>query len=336
VSHLSEQQVEAYRRRALSPGELLVVDDHISTCPECRLRLAEGESLSGSLAAWEEVGKGAAVPPPKPWVLRHKVETLLAVLMLAVLIAVPYFQGSRDVVPAISLVDGGRTVRLSPRDELVGLAWLPPKRRREIAAALREGRLEEPREIAKLAGTGSTMRGHPTDPSLTVLAPVVTVVRDGRPTFRWTLFPGAESHQVQVFDPEFRKVAESGPIAGGEWTPERPLPAGGVYTWQIVARRGDVEAIAPGPRSEEARFRVLTAAEAGELERAIGESRGSPLALGVLYARAGLLDEAERELAQVVAANPRSAAARRLLASVQDWRGFVPQVWSPTSTKAAQ
>src|SRR5215203_5086524 len=98
--------------------------------------------------------------------------------MLAVLIAVPYFPGSRDVVPAISLVDGGRTVRLSPRDELVGLAWLPPKRRREIAAALREGRLEEPREIAKLAGTGSS-RGHPTDPSLTVLAPVVTVVRDG-------------------------------------------------------------------------------------------------------------------------------------------------------------
>jgi hypothetical protein len=139
-----------------------------------------------------------------------------------------------------------------------------------------------------------------------------------------------------VFDPEFRKVAESGPVAGSQWTPDRPLAPGGVYTWEIVARRGDVEAMAPGPRSEEARFRVLTAEEASELERAVGESRGSHLALGVLYARAGLLDDAERELAQVVAANPRSAAVRRLVASVQDWRGFFPQVWSPTSTKAAQ
>jgi hypothetical protein len=42
----------------------------------------------------------------------------------------------------------------------------------------------------------------------------------------------------------------------------------------------------------------------------------SHLVRGVLFARVGLLDDAERELRALAAANPRSAVARKLLASV--------------------
>ncbi len=62
----------------------------------------------------------------------------------------------------------------------------------------------------------------------------------------------------------------------------------------------------------------------------------SHLARGVLYAHGGLVDEAERELEQVVAANPGSAAARSLLASVRSWRPGPPQPPSPTITNGAQ
>ena len=40
---------------------------------------------------------------------------------------------------------------------------------------------------------------------------------------------------------------------------------------------------------------------------------GRRLAPGLLYAEAGLLDEAERELKALVAANPRSQIAKNLL-----------------------
>jgi hypothetical protein len=345
VSHLNKQQVEAYQRRTLSPLELLTVDDHIASCPECRLRLAAGVSLSGALAAWEEVGESAGRPPSKPvvsgrWPVRGAIVAGLAACGAALLLAgIAFWPGSRAVEPPVELVDGAERVGLSPRGDLVGLASLPWERRREIATALRTGRLDAPLEIAELQGTRATARGFPTDPSLTLLEPIATVVPHGRPAFRWTLLPDADSYEIKVVDPEFRVVAESGRLSGKdgkEWTPDRPLPAGGVYAWQIEARRGQETWMAPGLRSAEARFRVLSTDEAGELERAVQEARGSHLALGVLYAKAGLVDEAERELKRVVAANPRSIAARRLLESVRGWRYYLPQLASPTSTKAPQ
>lgn len=44
---------------------------------------------------------------------------------------------------------------------------------------------------------------------------------------------------------------------------------------------------------------------------------GSHLTLGVLYAQAGLLDDAERELQLLLRANPQSALAQKLLRGVR-------------------
>src|SRR4051812_34189898 len=62
-THLSQHQIEGYRRRVLPPAELLAVDDHIAGCPDCRLRLAEGEPLAGAFEVWEDLPEedGAAV-----------------------------------------------------------------------------------------------------------------------------------------------------------------------------------------------------------------------------------------------------------------------------------
>jgi len=67
----------------------------------------------------------------------------------------------------------------------------------------------------------------------------------------------------------------------------------------------------------EARFKVLEQAKAGEIERAKKAYGNQHLALGLVYAEAGLLDEAEREFRALVAANPTSAEAKRLLRAVQ-------------------
>src|SRR5688500_14793320 len=56
--HLSEQLIERYRRRVLSPVELLDVDDHMAACEMCRRRggdepreRAAARSLGADLSA---------------------------------------------------------------------------------------------------------------------------------------------------------------------------------------------------------------------------------------------------------------------------------------------
>jgi Tfp pilus assembly protein PilF len=50
------------------------------------------------------------------------------------------------------------------------------------------------------------------------------------------------------------------------------------------------------------------------------KGRLTPLARGIIYARAGLLDEAEKEFRLAVQTDPRSDVANKLLRQVQGWR----------------
>jgi hypothetical protein len=62
---------------------------------------------------------------------------------------------------------------------------------------------------------------------------------------------------------------------------------------------------------------VLEQSKAGELERMRRAYPNSHLVLGTLYAKAGLLAEAEREFRALVAANPQSPIAQKLLRDVR-------------------
>ena len=252
------------------------------------------------------------------------IAALAAVLVAAVGLGV--WLGERTPPrPAVGLADGGGQVALSPGGELVGLASLPAEWRRDVASALRTGRLARPQTIADLAGAEPALRGSASTAPFRLLAPVATAVTGGRPLFRWTPLAAARSFEVKVFDSDLHPVAASGPLTGTEWTPELPLTAGTIYGWQVVAHLGDEDVLAPGPQSPPALFRVLAADQAQAVASAAREAGGSPLALGVLYARSGLADDAERELARVAAANPGSVTARDLLASVRSWRSTTAQ-----------
>jgi hypothetical protein len=80
------------------------------------------------------------------------------------------------------------------------------------------------------------------------------------------------------------------------------------------------EVISPAPPAPEARFKILEAGRAEELGRSLDAAGASHLARGVLYARAGLLDDAEREIEALLRDNPRSNAARKLLRSLRAMR----------------
>jgi anti-sigma factor RsiW len=219
-----------------------------------------------------------------------------------------------------ALNDGGRRIVLDDAGNLAGLERLSESDRRAVRSALASGRVPTPPALVGLAAGGGPLLGGGSvegDGGGAVFAPVTpvgTFVRAARPSFKWRALEGATSYVVNVFDTSFNKVATSGALKGVEWTPPAgALAHGRVYVWQVTAVREGEAFTAPAPDAAEARFKVLGDREARELDAAQRVAGDSRLALGVIYARAGLLDEAEREFRLLLEENPASATAQKLL-----------------------
>jgi hypothetical protein len=219
------------------------------------------------------------------------------------------------------LNDGDRQITLDRQGKLGGLDDLSPAYQQMVKEALRTERLVQPGSLAGLNRRGSSLMGADEQGNqFSLSAPVSKVVLSDRPTFRWTQLAGASGYVVEIYDEQFSLVAKSQTLPDTQWAPAQPLPRGGVYAWQVKASKDGQEVQAPKPPAPQARFRVLQQAQAAEILRARRSPTPSHLTLGLLYAQAGLLDEAEQELRALRKANPDSATVRRLLAQVQALR----------------
>lgn len=207
-------------------------------------------------------------------------------------------------------------------DASVELASVPPSYRETVRRALRAGALTESSTLDEVRSAPRTLLGGAGrgEDSFALETPAGVVSRSDRPAFRWRPLRDAEGYTVKVYDSDFNLVTSSPRLSTPEWTPAEPLARGRVYAWQVTAKRGVEEVVAPAPPAPEARFKVLSRAQDEALTLAEREARGSHLTLGVLYARAGLLEDAEREFNAHLRANPRSAAARKLLRSLLKMR----------------
>jgi hypothetical protein len=138
------------------------------------------------------------------------------------------------------------------------------------------------------------------------LRPYATVTPTGQPEFAWES-PVAGPFEVEVFDPEFRRVANSGPIDTSSWTPSTSLPRGVILTWRVTARSTGLT----GPRAPdpEARFVVLDEAAAAAWNAKSG--RDGPVARGIDALRLGMRQEA----LQLWSTDPRTAELRKSI----DW-----------------
>jgi hypothetical protein len=146
------------------------------------------------------------------------------------------------------------------------------------------------------------------------------VVKSDRPTFHWKALDGAVSYTVAILDKDFNEVISSEPLTTTSWTPPRALARGKVYLWQVTALKDGKRINSPSAPAPEARFKVLGQAELGQINRIIQSQPESHLALGIVYLRDGLLDEAESEFKSLAKANPDSPVARKLLQQVQALR----------------
>ncbi len=219
----------------------------------------------------------------------------------------------------VAINDGNIQITLDTLGNFTGLEALSPDEQQHVKTTLRTQRVPTPKTLGKLSNSSSPLMGSLTGSDFRLLSPIGKIVITNRPTFHWKSLAGTISYQVTITDPEanYKEVGTSPELKVTRWTMNNPLKRGRIYNWQVIARTQNGEVKAPASNQVEARFKVLEQAIVVELARAKRVYTGRHLVLGILYAQAGLLQEAEHEFEALVSANPRSPIAKKLLSDVR-------------------
>lgn len=191
------------------------------------------------------------------------------------------------------------------------VAEAPPEVREPVRKALEAGRVDVPPAIRELAQPAAP----PEDDGIALLSPASTFVASATPIFRWQREERSQVYQVRVWSADGKKVAESPWTDKAEWTCETPLVAGGKYEWQVAGKGKRAERL-----SSKASFQVPAEDVLKRLEEARRSLSGNDLALAVVYAREGAVDEAQRLLAAYIVKNPTSEEAKKLYKSLRAQR----------------
>ncbi|MFN0172780.1 MAG: hypothetical protein ACKV22_40890 [Bryobacteraceae bacterium] len=308
--HVTELELEGYRRRRLAPTDLLRVDDHLAACEHCRLKLAGQMDLPRIESAWrEEIGQD----PVRSFPVRSLGMAAAAVL----LIGSTLFLATRDRHRIVAqLRDGSRVLTIDSKGQMKGIEGVSQHQTLALAAALRDSRLDLPAWTADLAGRTETLMGERPAAGNPLIGPLGTAVLDDRPRFRWRPMAGATTYTVVIQNESGGESISSGPLEGTDWKPANPLNRGATYSWQLSATVSGVPVLHPHPPQPPARFRVVDDRTAAALR----ELPDSHALRGVLYAQAGLLEAAEREFERLYDQNPESPAARAWLESLRKAR----------------
>lgn len=233
----------------------------------------------------------------------------------------------------LALNDGGQSVTLDANGNVLGIESFSAADQQAVKNALLSGKIETPPALAELKGKADVlMGGTESDPGKlwaasagsTLLTPFAEIVAEDRPVMKWKPLASAESYVVTISDllANYREIAISPKLSATNWRPARPLPRGRSYVWQVTAtikdsNGGNREITAPLPEAPEAKFRILTQTQADELAQGREVYAGRPLPLSLLYARIGLLKDAERELQVLAASNPKDSIVQELLRNLR-------------------
>ena len=182
---------------------------------------------------------------------------------------------------------------------------------------LQAGRLPLPEFLKELTPAQQLRTRKPdVGPHLEFISPVATAVMSGRPTFRWRALEGDWTYRVRVLRPGSELAAESGEISGSEWTAGVELYPGITYEWQILAQRGRERITSPQPPENAPRFRVVDSPTSARLHELAEKRGGVHLLLAIEYGKAGLIEDARRELEAELKGSRHAEAVERLIQSL--------------------
>ena len=226
-----------------------------------------------------------------------------------------------DSAKVAVLKDVGGEVTIDRDGRITGLDEISEKNRQYVARVALSEEIAPADVLRRLSGEPGGLRGNNDGPQgFRLLYPVRRVVTEARPVFRWESLPRASSYRVYVLDQDGNQVRQSEelPPTQTQWVAPASLRRGQIFSWAVTAVVDGKKVVSPSASAPEMKFAVVSAADFQELSRL--KKSNSHLALGVFYARVGLLNEAEREFERLVELNPQSELPRKLLQSVRTIR----------------
>jgi hypothetical protein len=289
MEHLTTELLDRMRRRELEPDELLAIASHLETCPECAGR--GREYARNDLAALQR----ELAPEREP----HRIGIWLAAAatVMVVLLSAFWFTREKPATPREPGVEEAHTPApaqppptppSAATETATATTYADPEWERLVADTKRSGVLPFPAGLEELRGTEEVLRGE-NDPSQRI-TPAGVVIDEVPPTFRWHGQP-SKTYVVFIYDGR-REIARSGELDAPRWRADRDLPRERTLTWQVEASGGDSVETIPEPPAPPARFRIVSEATHRELDRARREHPDDHLLHAVLFARAGMRNEA--------------------------------------------
>lgn len=302
LAHPDHADLIAFAESRLGDVDREIVETHIATCAQCAEDVRDIADLRDQMPV-------VASKPTNTW--KYLVVTaaaIAAMLIVAILLRKSDQQVSTKEVSVASAPSA------SPRE-----TTLSAEEQSIVAAATTAGRVDVPANIRALAGSvGQLLGADVTSAAMQPMSPAGTAVISATPQFFWRPLPGAASYRVAVFDENFREVAASGVLTTTSWTPQAQLPAGVTLAWQVTAHMSNgSDVLAPAPPRPESRFSVLDAAAAARVANLRSRLSDQPLALGILLAKAGLIDDAAREFDRAAAEPAQAELAAKLRATLR-------------------
>lgn len=223
-----------------------------------------------------------------------------------------------DSARVAKLKDAGGEVTIDKDGRITGLDEVSENSRQYVARAALSEQIVPSDMLRRLSGEPGSLRGNDDGPQgFRLLYPVRRVVTEARPVFRWESLPGVSSYRVYVLDQDGNQVSQSEdlPPTQTQWEAPASLRRGQIFSWAVTALVDGKKVVSPSASAPEMKFAILSTADFQELSHL--KKSNSHLALGVFYARVGLLNEAEREFEGLVELNPQSELSRKLLQSVR-------------------
>jgi hypothetical protein len=355
--HLSYEQLAGYVDRTLGGVENEIVEVHSGGCELCSLQLDDLRQIKAGIRSqtplqtsrpgfWEQITNAISIKWAAP---------VLAALLLAFAGLMWYGTSNKPVeevrvidqqnrnadqeirlpeatpdLPAnaetstneplhhvtASLVDAGGKIELDENGNVTGIN--AGRFAQTIKSALAGQDIPISTDARNLRSSAGVLMGGSNDGvPFKVSGPVGKIVVSDRPQFTWGSVDGADSYTVSIYDDNYSKVATSPPLKQPAWTPGTPLRRGAFYKWQVTALKNGEEIKSPVRPAPDARFKVLDVSAASDIETAKRQAGTSHLLLGIVYAKAGLIAEAEREFQALLKQNPNSELAKRLLNKVK-------------------
>jgi hypothetical protein len=297
-----ERDLFAFVDGTASAGQRGRIEEHLALCVFCKDSVADLRKLAAKRRQ----------QPLRPWLLALAASFVFAVASSVWL----------RMLPPPRVESTPRIIRTTPAPVLAVplIDEAPLDEAETFAGTIRGGaRIGLPERLLSVLGEADVLRG--TSAAAGPLQPAGVVVTSARPRFTWPAPAGARS-VVEIFSGE-TAVARSPELETDSWRPARALPRGVTYTWTVRVEHDGTSQILPAAPSPVARFHVLDRAALDTLESARQRHGDDHFLLGVLYARAGLVDEARAHLRQVTA--PADAAiAGRILHDIGSWHSPQP------------